>query len=230
MSTSSYEGGCHCGRVRFQVSAALTGVTECNCSICGKKGILHWIVPREAFELVSGAEELVDYRFNTGVAQHRFCRTCGIHSFYVPRSDPDKIDVNVRCLDGVDARKLTIHPFDGQNWEDSMTGAVPWRQAKPALVVVATLSVRREAVEQFREYERTAARVMRKYGGIIARTAVVKAADPALLEEVHFVTFPDADAFAAYQRDPALAEAAPLRAASIAASRVVIGEEGPNYG
>src|SRR4051812_48337168 len=217
---SIHLGGCHCGRVRFRVSGELSGLTECNCSMCGKKGFLHWIVPREGFELLSGAEELADYRFNTGLAQHRFCRTCGIHSFYVPRSDPDKIDVNVRCLDGVDPKTLTIHPFDGQNWETSMEADVPWRGAKPAFVIVATLSVRREAVEQFREYERTAARVMRRYGGAIARTAAVKSMDPALLEEIHVVTFPDADAFAAYQRDPALAEAAPLRAASIAATRV----------
>jgi uncharacterized protein (DUF1330 family) len=223
-------GGCHCGRVRFRVTGELTGLTECNCSICSKKGFLHWIVPREAFELLSGADDLVDYHFNTGVARHRFCRTCGIHSFYVPRSDPDKIDVNVRCLQGVDTKKMIIHPFDGQNWEGSMAASVPWREAKTPLVLVATLSVRREALAQFRTYEHTAARVMRKYGGLIARTVAVPSKDPALLEEIHVVTFPDADAFAAYQRDPEMAEAAPLRAASIAATQVAIGEEGPDYG
>jgi hypothetical protein len=223
-------GGCHCGRVRFRVAGELRGVTACNCSICSKKGILHWIVPREAFELLSGNDDLADYRFNTGVAQHRFCRVCGIHAFYVPRSDPDKIDVNVRCLDGVDPTRLSISPFDGQNWEASMAGDVPWRQEQPAFALVATLSVRRDAVEQFRQYERTAARVMRQYGGVIAHTVAAPAKDPALLEEIHLVTFPDAHAFAAYQRDPELAEAAPLRAASIAATQVVIGEEGPRYG
>jgi hypothetical protein len=109
------------------VAGELRGITACNCSICGKKGILHWIVPREAFELLSGAEDLVDYRFNTGVAQHRFCRVCGIHSFYVPRSDPDKIDVNVRCLDGIDLASLSPKSFDGRNWEAAMQQHVPWR-------------------------------------------------------------------------------------------------------
>jgi uncharacterized protein (DUF1330 family) len=223
-------GGCHCGRVRFRVLGEPSGVTECNCSICGKKGFLHWIVPREAFELLSGADDLSEYRFNTGVAQHRFCRTCGVHSFYVPRSDPDKIDVNVRCLDGVDPKTLTIHAFDGQNWEESMAQDVPWRQQARGFVIVATLSVRRDALEQFRAYEGTAARVMRRYGGAIARTVAVPSKDDRLLEEIHLVTFPDADAFAAYQRDPELAAAAPLREAAIAATRVVIGEEGPRYG
>ncbi len=113
-------GGCHCGRVRFRVTAPLERVTECNCSMCDKKGILHWIVPQAAFELLAGRDELTTYTFNTGVAQHHFCRHCGIHSFYVPRSDPDKIDVNARCLDGVDHRALAVEPFDGRHWETAI--------------------------------------------------------------------------------------------------------------
>ena len=116
----SYSGGCHCGRVRFRVIADLDQVSDCNCSMCTKKGILHLIVPRDCFELLSGAEDLATYEFNTGVAKHRFCRHCGIHSFYVPRSDPDKIDVNARCLDDVDPRTLSPEPFDGRHWEESM--------------------------------------------------------------------------------------------------------------
>jgi hypothetical protein len=114
-----YLGGCHCGRVRFRVSAELTGLLVCNCSMCTKKGIWHWIVEQAAFELLSGAEALLTYRFESGVAQHHFCRHCGIHAFYIPRSDPDKVDVNARCLDGVDLEALSrqLAPFDGQNWE-----------------------------------------------------------------------------------------------------------------
>ncbi|HLK10671.1 MAG TPA: GFA family protein [Candidatus Binatia bacterium] len=116
----TYEGGCHCGAVRFRVSADLAEVSECNCSICSKKGYLHLIVPPERFELLRGRDALATYRFNTGVAQHHFCGRCGIHSFYVPRSDPDKIDVNVRCLDGVDPARLAVRRFDGRNWEEAM--------------------------------------------------------------------------------------------------------------
>jgi hypothetical protein len=113
----TYEGGCHCGKVRFRVTADLEKVTECNCSMCAKKAQLHLIVPREQFELLSGEPDITTYRFNTGVAQHKFCRHCGVHGFYVPRSDPDKVDVNARCLDGVDASALRLEPFDGKNWE-----------------------------------------------------------------------------------------------------------------
>jgi hypothetical protein len=123
----TYEGGCHCGRVRFRVSAELDGITDCNCSICTKKGFLHLIVPPEQFELVSGADALAEYRFNTGTARHMFCRFCGIHPFYVPRSDPDKIDVNLRCLEGIDLAAIEKQPFDGRNWEQAIEQPVPWR-------------------------------------------------------------------------------------------------------
>jgi hypothetical protein len=121
------QGGCHCGRVRFRVTAGLDRVSECNCSICTKKGILHLIVMPEQFELLSGKDDLATYQFNTGTAKHTFCCVCGIHPFYVPRSDPDKIDVNVRCLDNIDLSAITPRPFDGRNWEASMQKKVPWR-------------------------------------------------------------------------------------------------------
>ncbi len=124
----TYTGGRHCGRVRFRVTADLWRVTQCNCSICSKKGFLHLIVAPDAFELLQGKESLTTYRFNTGTAQHTFCSTCGIHPFYVPRSDPDKIDVNARCLDGVDVATLKPHLFDGKNLEQVIGQHVPWRE------------------------------------------------------------------------------------------------------
>jgi hypothetical protein len=123
----TYQGGCHCGRVRFRVTADLSSVTECNCSMCTKKGILHVIVPREHFELISGKDDLTTYTFNTGVAKHTFCKHCGMHPFYVPRSDPDKVDVNARCLDDIDVDALAVKRFDGQNWETAIKKPVPWR-------------------------------------------------------------------------------------------------------
>ena len=119
----TYTGSCHCGAVRFEIETDLTNVTECNCSICAKKGFLHLIVPPERFELLSGKDDLSTYEFNTRTAKHTFCKHCGIHAFYVPRSDPDKIDVNVRCLDGVDLGSLRVEPFDGKNWEETMASA-----------------------------------------------------------------------------------------------------------
>jgi hypothetical protein len=111
------EGGCHCGAVRFRVQVERFTATDCNCSMCTKKGMLHLIVAPERFELLAGGDALTTYTFNTGVAKHRFCRHCGVHSFYTPRSHPDKVDVNIRCLDGDAWRRFAISPFDGRNWE-----------------------------------------------------------------------------------------------------------------
>jgi hypothetical protein len=112
-----YQGGCHCGRVRFRVRSDLSRVVDCNCSICTKKGFLHLIVAPDQFELIQGKGALTTYTFGTGIAKHTFCATCGIHPFYVPRSHPDKIDVNVHCLEDLDTAGLKVTAFDGRNWE-----------------------------------------------------------------------------------------------------------------
>lgn len=114
----THTGGCHCGRVRFEVSApAQLEVSECNCSICAKTGYLHLIVPADRFRLLRGDDSLVTYTFNTGTARHLFCGSCGIKSFYVPRSHPDGYSVNARCLDAGTHTGMTVTPFDGRNWE-----------------------------------------------------------------------------------------------------------------
>jgi hypothetical protein len=113
-----HSGGCHCGAVRFEVELpALAQASSCNCSICEKTGFIHLIVPERRFRVLQGADGLTDYTFNTGVAHHLFCSTCGIKSFYRPRSNPDGWSVNARCLDDPEAVKLDLSLFDGRNWE-----------------------------------------------------------------------------------------------------------------
>ena len=116
-----HNGGCHCGRVRFTVEApADIAADQCNCSICRKSGYLHLIVPKANFQLLRGADDITTYTFNTGVAQHYFCRHCGIKSYYVPRSHPEGISVNTNCLDPDTIRSLHVVPFDGQAWEQNV--------------------------------------------------------------------------------------------------------------
>jgi hypothetical protein len=123
-SLTIHRGGCHCGRVRFEVDApADLEALDCNCSICRMTGFVHLIVPAARFRLLSGHDDLVEYTFNTGAAKHRFCRHCGIKSFYVPRSHPDGIDVNVRCLDPGTVRTLHVTPFDDSD-RDAATAAI----------------------------------------------------------------------------------------------------------
>ena len=112
-----YRGGCHCGAVQFEVDAPQDiEVEDCNCSVCRMTGFLHLIVPKSKFTLLSGSESITTYRFNTRVAMHHFCRACGVKSFYVPRANPDGIDVNLRCL-SPQPRSAKVASFDGQKWE-----------------------------------------------------------------------------------------------------------------
>ncbi len=112
------DGGCHCGAVRFSVQCPdAVEVEDCNCSVCAKTGFVHLIVPQARFRILQGAERLTSYRFNTGVAEHLFCSVCGVKPWYIPRSNPDGVDVNVRCLDDGHGLALTVVAFDGRNWE-----------------------------------------------------------------------------------------------------------------
>lgn len=113
-----HSGGCHCRAVRFEVELPDTfEVEDCNCTICAMSGNIHVIVPSSRFRLLQGKDNLSQYTFNTGKAKHLFCKTCGIKSFYVPRSNPDGFAVTWRALDNWMDLNVTVVPFDGQNWE-----------------------------------------------------------------------------------------------------------------
>jgi hypothetical protein len=125
----THTGGCHCGRVRFEVVApASFTVSDCDCSSCSKVGYLHLIVPKERFKLLSGGDALTTYTFNTGVAKHFLCSICGVKSFYVPRSHPDGISVNARCIDAGSIESMSIQPFNGRDWEQ---GRAQYREPDP---------------------------------------------------------------------------------------------------
>ncbi len=112
-----YQGSCHCKAITFKVEAPENIEADlCNCSICSKSGFLHLIVPLNKFKQLSGADSITAYTFGSGVAQHSFCKVCGVKPFYTPRSNPDGIDVNVNCLDTRPV-SISVTEFDGQNWE-----------------------------------------------------------------------------------------------------------------
>ena len=115
----THTGGCHCGRVRFEVIApADIDVVECDCSVCTQVGYLHLIVPAERFHLLRGGDALTTYTFNTGIAKHLFCATCGVKSFYVPRSHPDGFSINARCIDSGTIQSMRVSAFNGKDWEE----------------------------------------------------------------------------------------------------------------
>ena len=123
---TTHKGGCHCGSVQFEIEApAAIEASQCNCSICSKSGFLHLFVSKNNFRLLTSEDALSTYTFNTGVAQHHFCKHCGIKSFYVPRSHPDGLSINVNCLDPSTVESVEATPFDGLNWEKNISGLSP---------------------------------------------------------------------------------------------------------
>ncbi len=116
-----HRGSCHCGGVSFRVRAPVQlPVVRCNCSICDMSGFLSLIVSATEFELLAGEDLLTTYQFNTRHAKHTFCTRCGVKAFYSPRSHPDGISVNARCLDRSTVASLDVTEFDGRNWEASI--------------------------------------------------------------------------------------------------------------
>lgn len=112
-----YKGSCHCGKVAFEVDGEMTGVMDCNCSICARKGSLLWFVPREKMTLLTPEDAASTYTFNKHVIQHRFCPTCGIHP-YGEGVDPkgNRIAaINIRCLENVDLAAIPVQHFDGRS-------------------------------------------------------------------------------------------------------------------
>lgn len=117
-----YYGSCHCGAVKFKILApAELSIIQCNCSICFVSGYLHLHIKRKNFTLLSGADQLISYRFNTKQACHTFCKTCGIKPFYNPRSHPEDYSINVRCLNIPDNKISRVTQFNGKSWEENIS-------------------------------------------------------------------------------------------------------------
>jgi hypothetical protein len=110
----AYEGSCHCGAVQFRIAAEIADVYSCDCSLCRMKGALMTTVYEDAFTLLSGADVLSEYNWNTGIARHFFCSTCGIYPFHRKRTMPDHYGVNVHCLTRFDASALAVRQADGR--------------------------------------------------------------------------------------------------------------------
>ena len=108
-----YEGSCHCGAVRFAIESDFPELTVCDCSICRRKNALMVKVHESAFKLISGEDNLVEYRFHTHTARHYFCRVCGIYPFHRKRVTPDHYGINVYCLDHFDPDGIPVRKTAG---------------------------------------------------------------------------------------------------------------------
>jgi len=117
--SKTYRGQCHCGAVQYDVTTDLSGMGDCNCSRCGRLGWVLQSAPASQFTLLSGADDLTTYRFNTENIEHLFCRTCGVEAF--ARGSDGKgnglVMINVNCLEPpVPVDRNAIQHWDGANW------------------------------------------------------------------------------------------------------------------
>ncbi len=110
-----HTGGCHCGKVRFEVETDIKKVMECNCSHCHKKGFLMHFADKAGFTLLSGKENLSEYHFNKGAIHHKFCRDCGVESFSDSDAFPQMM-INARCIDELDTDALPKEKFNGKDY------------------------------------------------------------------------------------------------------------------
>ena len=111
---NKYSGGCHCGAVRYEVETDLEKILLCNCSHCSKKALLLSFVNKDKFKLLSGEDQLTDYRFNKKSIRHLFCKICGTESFAEGVEFP-MAAINVRCLDNIDLDKVKLTAYNGKD-------------------------------------------------------------------------------------------------------------------
>lgn len=123
MNVPILDGSCHCGAVRFRIAASITDVYRCDCSLCRMKGALMTSVHADAFTLISGADVLSEYNWNTGIARHYFCSVCGIYPFHRKRAMPDHYGVNMNCLTGFEASDLKVRQASGLGMSVREAGA-----------------------------------------------------------------------------------------------------------
>lgn len=83
-------------------------------------------VDAAALTIEAGETDLTLYRWNTGVARHYFCRHCGIYPFHRKRSAPDRLGVNVGCLEGFDPNAYPFRLAEGVDMSVRGEGRPEW--------------------------------------------------------------------------------------------------------
>ncbi|QCI65601.1 GFA family protein [Phreatobacter stygius] len=106
-------GSCHCGAVSFRLDADIVELTTCDCSLCAKRNALMTKVHESQLTILSGADALRLYEWNTRRAKHYFCSVCGIYTFHRKRAAPDHYGVNIFCLDDFDPSAVPVRATEG---------------------------------------------------------------------------------------------------------------------
>ncbi|KAL2130441.1 hypothetical protein VTI74DRAFT_6387 [Chaetomium olivicolor] len=116
-STKKYRGNCHCGAFVFEVEVPeIKTVSDCNCSICTKRGYL-WLVPQKPLNVVKNEGKLVHYSFASKNMDHQFCGHCGTTVMATSEMFPAKVGINARTLQDLDIWSLELKTFEGNKFD-----------------------------------------------------------------------------------------------------------------
>ena len=96
-----HKGSCHCKAIEFEIESDLDKIMQCNCSICIRKNAKMAMVSKDSIQIIKGKENLTSYKFNTMIAEHFFCKNCGIYTHHNRRSDPNGVAINIGCIDAI---------------------------------------------------------------------------------------------------------------------------------
>jgi hypothetical protein len=109
-------GSCHCGKIAYSLDEEMpTDALACNCSICRRKAYLHHFTIPDKFTLHADRDDIQVYTFNRHAIRHQFCKTCGCAPFAegTGPDGKDMVEINLRCVDGLDVESLNVSHYDG---------------------------------------------------------------------------------------------------------------------
>ncbi len=116
-----YQGGCHCGQLRYAVSTELQNIAHCHCSICRRTSggiVTTWLtVPLTSFSWLRGAP--AEYASSATCTRY-FCPGCGAQLALFTTLSSQTMDVTVATLDHPEAA-----PADRHIW---ISSRLPWLQ------------------------------------------------------------------------------------------------------
>ncbi len=109
---------CHCGLISLEIDAAPAEVTECNCSICRRYGVL-WAYYSPQQVSVQPPDAITDtYMWDDrSIVFHR-CPNCGCVSHWAA-VDParDRMGVNARLMSPEILARARVRHLDGAETE-----------------------------------------------------------------------------------------------------------------
>lgn len=111
---TTIDASCHCGAVHLAIDTQPETLTECNCSICRRYGVL-WAYYSPKQVRIVAAEDATDiYLWGDRSIEFHRCKKCGCVTHWAPvDKHSDRMGVNARLMDPKLLRPLRVRKLDG---------------------------------------------------------------------------------------------------------------------